>query len=141
MNDFDTLKEAFGNGPRPTDDALALELALQQAKAEKGDVTIMGRILDSIDAITRDKSYIHEALIAFKEKGDPAGSIGDLAKARESTNRQALMLLEKMYDGIKPPQSQRNFLESIDINHIIPHMDSDDVADFLLQLAGMQKHH
>lgn len=129
MNDFDTLKENFGNGPRPT--------GTEQAKVVKDDMSTIERILDSIDAITRDKSYINEALAAFREQGDPAGSIGDLAKARETTNRQALALLEKMYDGIKPPQTQRNFLDSIDINHIIPHMDSDDVADFLLKLAGM----
>ena len=80
----------------------------------------MAYVLARIDKIVNDTAHIHEAINAaasieitkptegmINYKGDIAGSskaeaISDVVKAREKTNRRLLLLLEKMYDDLKP---------------------------------------
>ena len=95
------------------------------------------RILDSINAITREVSYIREAIEAFKTQGDAGNSLGVLVSAREETNRKSLELLEKMYDDIKPVDHRKEFFKGVNFNDVAHNMDSDDLPEFLMKILGI----
>lgn len=70
----------------------------------------MDYVLNSIDGIIKDSSYIHEAIGAIRDLDviespcgdDRSNSISAAVQSRETTNQQLLRLLEKMYDDLKP---------------------------------------
>ena len=63
-------------------------------------------LLQYIDRILADTSYLHEAIAALEHADDGVGmGIGNLVEEREKTNRQMLSLLEKLYNDNNPTLS------------------------------------
>ena len=131
------------NGPRPDESSdfgistEAAEILLANTNATSTGNALLDRILDSIDSITREHSYIIEAIDAIKRHGSIDGSVGELVSAREKTNQKSLALLEKMYDDFKPVDHRKNFLKGVDFDTLAAHMDSDELPDFVLKLLGL----
>jgi len=71
------------------------------------DVTLTG-IFEQITKIISNTDHLNEAVQNIADMSDDHGAgmkaeaIGSLIHAREATNRQALQLLEKMYDHLNP---------------------------------------
>ncbi|MBQ3141731.1 MAG: hypothetical protein IJC25_07195, partial [Clostridia bacterium] len=63
-------------------------------------------LLQYIDRILADSSYLHEAIAMMEHADDGVGmGIGDMVGEREKTHRQALSLLEKLYNDSNPTLS------------------------------------
>ena len=65
-------------------------------------------IVARIDAIIQDKEHIASAFNALlsdlpDSTGYRARALGEIVSARESTNRQMLQLLEKIYNDLNQP--------------------------------------
>jgi hypothetical protein len=124
------------------------------AKApESGSRISAEAILERIDAIRSDSTYIFEAIGAIKDmegfESKPGAAedtrpkaISTIIQARETTNQQALRLLEKMYDDMRPsrPSAEpdkeaerfRQVAESL--SHF-PGMDQDYVGEILSKMS------
>ena len=129
------FNEVVGNGPRPE--------GKEAAAIIKPDASITAEgILARIDAIIRDNAHIISTIEALQSapgsyNGHSGQAVGEVVKSRETTNRQILQLLEKMYDDLKPNRdSKAALIKQLDLNHVITTMDSDDVAEFLSELIG-----
>jgi len=87
---------------------------LLNAKAEqqRSDKLTMGYVLGKIEEISTDQSHVTAAISELgklKSVGpgdigteEQAKAIGEIIKARETTNQKLLALYEKMYDDLKP---------------------------------------
>ena len=75
-------------------------------------------LLAKIDEIAKQTEYLNTAIERLGQiktgcgPGDVAGeaqahAIGDVVRCRETTNQQLLKLYEKMYDDLKPKESER----------------------------------
>ena len=77
----------------------------------------MEYLLQKIEEISKDQPYISEAITALEhvQSGGPgdvgaqakAHALGEIVKARETTNQKLLSLYEKMYDDLKPQQDMQ----------------------------------
>lgn len=130
------ITEINGNGPRPG------HADVNAATDVTESVMTLDWICAKIESVINDNAHIKEALAGFKSHGDISGSLGMLVAAREETNQQTLRLLERMYNDLnKKPSAVHsvgsvNLLKSIDLNHAVELMDSDDIADFLTNIAS-----
>jgi len=138
-----------GNGPRPgsfahmdagedgitMDEAMALYHKVNPRLSSTGNA-ILDRILDSLDAITRENAYFREAVEAAKS-GVNASEFRFMIEAREATHQKSIGLLEKMYDDFKPVDHRQNFLKGVDFHTLADHMDSDELPSFVLKLLGL----
>jgi len=87
---------------------------LLNAKTEqqRSDKLTMGYVLGKIEEISANQSYVTAAIseLGKMKSGGPgdigteeqAKAIGDIVKARETTNQRLIALYEKMYDDLKP---------------------------------------
>ena len=83
-----------------------------KAEQQSSDKLTMGYVLGKIEEISTDRSYITAAIseLGKMKSGGPgdigteeqAKAIGDIVKARETTNQKLIALYEKMYDDLKP---------------------------------------
>ena len=90
----------------------AANLLNVKAEQQCPDKFTMGYVLGKIEEISTDRSYITAAIseLGKMKSGGPgdigteeqAKAIGDIVKARETTNQRLLALYEKMYDDLKP---------------------------------------
>ncbi len=111
--------DSVNNAPVPTEsgqqgNVMEAVANLLNAKAEQQcvDKLTMGYVLGKIEEISTDRSYITAAIseLGKMKSGGPgdigteeqAKAIGDIVKARETTNQRLLALYEKMYDDLKP---------------------------------------
>ena len=114
----------------------------------QGGVT-PAQILQRIDKIMDDKAHINSAIEAIKnmDGGRPEPNalpdarptaMAEVVAARESTNRQTLKLLEKMYDDLRPERNDVDAARFAQIKESIEHMmdyDCDAAADILRELT------
>ena len=81
-------------------------------------VLTMEYLLAKIDEIASQTEYLNTAIERLGQMktgngpGDVAGeaqarAIGDVVRCRETTNQQLLKLYEKMYDDLKPKETER----------------------------------
>jgi len=89
-----------------------------------------------MDAIILETEYLKEAVRGISQADDSneaseakTHALSEIVKAREVTNRQALSLLEKMYDDQKP----KNPLEQLSsgIVGLAPFMKQEDIRELL----------
>ena len=62
----------------------------------------VNEIFEQITKITSQTEYLHEAFQTIATIGTESQSIVEMIREREATSRQALNLLEKMYNELKP---------------------------------------
>ena len=104
-----------GNGePAEVMNAVA-NLLNVKAEQQRSDKLTMGYVLGKIEEISSDRSYITAAIseLGKMKSGGPgdigteeqAKAIGDIVKARETTNQRLIALYEKMYDDLKPERT------------------------------------
>ena len=149
LNELGALSDIapIGNGPRPdsfakvdtSEDGITMKEAMALYKKANPTSTgnaILDRILDSLDAITRENGYFKEAVEAAKDGGD-AVEFRFMIEARESTHQKSIQLLEKMYDDYKPVDHRNNFLKTVDFRALADNMDSDELPNFVLKLLGL----
>ena len=113
-----------GNGPRPAEAGLTVEW-----------------IMTKMDAIIQDNAHITESLRALNlmdsdGHNSRADAIAEIARARETTNQQALRFLEKVYNGLMPISvDPAAMLKHLDIHALAENLDSQDVVDIVKALT------
>jgi len=132
--------------------AYAIENALEGIKAPQSGS--LEWVCAGIDRVMSDTAHIAEAFSALhgvvkKDKVNQPGVLDDeleaitrIVREREQTNRQTLKLFEKMYDGLTPQKSNpdlQTIASHMDFNVAFECMESEDVAAFLRDLAGLSK--
>ena len=118
VNKLDSVNNAqvpAGNGDH--EEVMSAVTSLLNVKAEQhsSDKLTMGYVLGKIEEISTNQSYVIAAIteLGKMKSGGPgdigteeqAKAIGDIVKARETTNQRLLALYEKMYDDLKPERT------------------------------------
>jgi len=94
-------------------------------------------ILAKMDTIIHENAYLTDAV---KTLGTMTGgghdskalALANVVEAREETNRQALKLLEKMYDSLNPPQiDPASRLNNVDINALADYLESEHMVEIV----------
>lgn len=103
-------------------------------------------ILSRIDQILADTAYLHEALDVLA-KMPPAAGPGDVAgaeraqaiatsvKCRETTNQQVILLLEKMYEDLRPAKPEGDILKLQQLSDALCRMPQDYAQQVLAKAA------
>ena len=110
--------DSANNVPAPAENVQAEAVTesvsnLLNVKAKQpADKLTMEYVLGKIEEISGDRSHITAAIaeLGKMKSGGPgdigteeqAKAIGDIVKARETTNQKLIALYEKMYDDLKP---------------------------------------
>ncbi len=103
--------------PDPENDNLE-DMNMSENTEMQTPVLTMEYLLGKIDEIAQQTEYLNTAIDRLGQMktgngpGDVAGeaqaqAIGDVVRCRETTNQQLLKLYEKMYDDLKPKESER----------------------------------
>ena len=115
MDSVNNTQVPAGNGePAEVMNAVA-NLLNVKAEQQNSDKLTMGYVLGKIEEISTDRSYITAAIseLGKMKSGGPgdigteeqAKAVGDIVKARETTNQRLIALYEKMYDDLKPERT------------------------------------
>ena len=115
MDSVNNTQAPAGNGePAEAMNAVA-NLLNVKAEQQNSDKLTMGYVLGKIEEISSDRSYITAAIseLGKMKSGGPgdigteeqAKAVGDIVKARETTNQRLIALYEKMYDDLKPERT------------------------------------
>ena len=112
MNPVNNPQIPAGN-EEPSEVMIAVANLLNaKAEQQRSDKLTMGYVLGKIEEISTDQSHVTAAISELgklKSVGpgdigteEQAKAIGEIIKARETTNQKLLALYEKMYDDLKP---------------------------------------
>ncbi len=112
MNPVNNPQITAGN-EEPSEVMIAVANLLNaKAEQQRSDKLTMGYVLGKIEEISTDQSHVTAAISELgklKSVGpgdigteEQAKAIGEIIKARETTNQKLLALYEKMYDDLKP---------------------------------------
>ena len=106
MGDISDIKEEKGKSNNPKQSELTMEY-----------------VLGKIEEIANDTFHIHEAIDAISQikstgPGDvgtqeQTKAIGDIVKARETTNQRLIAFYEKLYDDLSPQDIKLKALETL----------------------------
>ena len=149
-NNMSENKNASKNVPEKVTEATTTE---QSAFAIVPTPISISYILEKIEEIANDQTYILasiEAVSQIKSTGpgdvgtqEQTKAIGDIVKARETTNQRLIAFYEKMYDDLKPrEQSTKNKALEM-ISGIIKEMafyESEQGAEILSNMLDTIRH-
>jgi hypothetical protein len=106
-------------------------------------------ICSRIDMIMKDNAHITDSLKSLGSMTGTSGgnlstqaeSMGIVVQAREETNRQALRLLEMMYQDVKPSKQSKlaELAAHIDFDDLVQKIDGKDAAQFIYNLMDIPK--
>jgi len=125
--------EINSNGPRPVQAVEAHSTA---------PAMTLEWVAARMDAIIQDTAHITETIKALNlmdanGHNSKAQSMGEVAQAREATNRQTLKFLEKVYDDLRPtPVDSASMLKHLDFGHICENLESEHVVEIIKTIAG-----
>ena len=139
-------KKATTNAPEEVTEATVAE----QSGTNEQSMLTMEYVLGKIEAIANDTFHIHEAIEAIRQikstgPGDvgtqeQTKAIGDIVKARETTNQRLIAFYEKLYDDLKPQSPKLKALETL--NELAKNADLDaDCAEQLANIFGDIRHY
>ena len=117
--------------------------------ADKAETELsMEWVLAKMEAIIHDNAHIAGAIKAITDMrphgehdlatNSKASSMAEVVAARESTNRQVLKFLEKIYDDLSlSSPSKETFMKSLDLVGLSENLESQHVVDIVKALSGV----
>ena len=113
-----------------------MENNINSSNTPKAEMTLEW-VASKIDAIINDNAYIADAiktltLMDSDGHNSKAEAIHEVVQARESTNRETLKFLEKIYDGLKSPSvNPETVIKQIDIAELAELMDGAEIVEVI----------